>query len=246
MSGGGGSTSAEPNFALPAPNYWPAVELNICRYTVIADSHPEVDSVALLDFYDPAVGPDAPSSGAVLNAAAIVMAAVQQRLRAVGGAGAMLPPHHGRALWDANWQAHAAVVARTGQPKRAKEIRDGAAGEHEALSVCVGRRARRFSWSRKEDTRFLEHEFVLRSNAPYVFRKDDPPGYVPLVWLGYGDGCGLIFADTRLPKPLTRMPKRYCDRCAKKAGNNPRTAGLAKHALARLKRNEKEIRAREG
>jgi len=230
-------TSAEPDFAAGEPNHWPPDELDTCKHAVLADRRPDLfgDGVTLfrdgVDRFFPA-----PSLEKVLEDAPVVMATVQQRLRVAGGAGAVLDLRYGRVLWDANWQAHAAVVAKA-CAKRANEIRDEVAVEGPPLSICVGQRARRFGLKMKDggEWRFPEHEQILRVNAPDIVDDPDHPGYVPYVSLGYGDGCGVIIVDTPLPRSLQRMPKRYCDRCAKRAGNNPKTAGLAKHALAKLR-----------
>lgn len=197
------TTSAEPNS--------PYAELYICRHAVLADRYPDIYG-------------DGPAMDAVLEAARVVIAAVQERLRSAGGVGTTLDLRYGRALWDAHWQALAAVVGKTGQPSRAKEIQLLAAGGASPLSVCVGRRTRRFP------------EHVLRFNAPDMLDDPDHPGYVPFIPLGYGDGCGLVIYDTPLPRRLQRMPKRYCDRCAARAGNTL-NAGLAKRALATLRRS---------
>jgi hypothetical protein len=153
----------------------------------------------------------------VLAAALAVESGVQARLEAAGGGGARLPRHIARWLWDAQWQAHRAVVAKTGKRKHAKQIQFEAAQGRWPLTVCVGHRFRRFP------------EHVLRFNAP-DFLEDQPQGRVPLVLLGYGDGCGLINFDSR----QARQPNRYCERCAARAGKKP-NAGLYKAALARLR-----------
>lgn len=64
---------------------------------------------------------------------------------------------------------------------------------------------------------------MLRADAPDLLEHygDD------VVPLGFGDGCGRSIVDSTEP----RRPKRYCDRCAKMAGQTI-NAGLAKR-LAR-------------
>jgi hypothetical protein len=164
---------------------------------VLADQHPHLTSDRAL------------SVETVLAAAELVEEGVQQQLRSIG-ADASIDLRSGRKLWNAQWQAHTAVVAKTGSRKRAKDLQQRAAGEHEPLTVCVGYVLREFSTK------------VLLDNAPDLLGC-----YVPL---GYGDGCGRVIVDS--PEP--RAPKRYCDRCAARAGRTL-NAGLAKRALAKLR-----------
>lgn len=155
----------------------------------------------------------------VRAAALRVEQAVQDRLWGLGGPGAVIG-HRGyaRALWDAQWQAHSAVVAKTGFPKEAKLLRQRAARGKPSLTVCRGRRLRRLP------------EEVLRYNAPDLLEHYGEN----IVPLGSGDGCWTIILDSTEP----RAPKKYCDRCAAKAGNTM-NAGLAKNALAKLRASRK-------
>jgi hypothetical protein len=151
----------------------------------------------------------------VRAAALYVEQAVQDRLWGLGGLGTVIGHvPYARGLSDAQWQAHRAVVAKTGFPKEAKLLRQKAARGKPSLTVCCGRRLRRLP------------ESVLRYNAPDLLEHYGEN----IVPLGDGDGCWTIILDTTEP----RAPKKYCDRCAAKAGNTM-NAGLAKNALARLR-----------
>jgi hypothetical protein len=155
----------------------------------------------------------------VKTAAFRVERAVQDRLWHLGGPGSVIgDPRYARALWDAQWQAHRAVVAKTGRPKQAKDLREAAAHGRRSLTVCCGRQLRRLP------------EDVLRKHAPDLLEHYGEN----IVPLGYGDGCWAIILDTTEPRP----PQKYCDRCDQKAGNTM-NAGLAKNARAKLRASRK-------
>jgi hypothetical protein len=150
----------------------------------------------------------------ITTAALRVEGAVQDRLWCLGGPGSVIEhKRYALGLWGAQWQAHRAVFAKTGSRMLAKDLQRKAARGRPPLTVCVGRKLRRLP------------ESELRRHAPDLLehRGDN------VVWIG-GDGCGTIILDSSEPRP----PKKYCDGCAKKAGNTM-NAGLAKNALARLK-----------
>jgi hypothetical protein len=193
------STSAEPT-----GDPWDV--LRLCQRVVYSDWLGEIDPSSIEEVVAAALG---------------VEAAAQERLVDAGGEGADLDRRYGRALWVAQWNAHAAVVAKTSSRKLAKEIQARAARGAQPLTVCVGYVYRRLP------------EHVMRFNAPDMFTEEHL-GYVPLVPLGHGDGCGHIIADSIEP----RAPKRYCERCAARAGRTL-NAGLAKNALARLRRSRR-------
>jgi hypothetical protein len=152
----------------------------------------------------------------VRSAAFVVECVAQLRLRELGGPGPVVrPATFARRLNDAQGQAHRAIFAFT-RPARlpAKLIQQRAATPKPPLTLCCGKRLRRLP------------ELVLRYNAPDLL-KYYGENIVPL---GSGDGCFVIVEDTREP----RLPRAYCDRCAKKAGRTM-NAGLVKNALARLR-----------
>jgi hypothetical protein len=196
-------------------------ELRVCREAVLADWDDAPVPAEIVREYR------RHSVQEVRAAALRVEQAVQDRLWGLGGAGTVIG-HTGyaRGLWDAQWQAHSAIVAKTASRKEAKTLQKSAARGRSPLTVCVGRRQRRFK---------PDHEAVMRFNAPDMFTKEHPD-YVPYVPLGYGDGCRLIIVDTSDARPSP--PRKYCDRCAAKAGNTM-NAGLAKNALARLRASRK-------
>jgi len=194
----------------------PNRSLRICQETVRRDWYGDGDWI-----------PTYPSE-VVLGAAKCVERAVQEALVRRGGAGAVVDMRSARSLWNAQWQVHMAVVAKpqSRKPhKDAKELRAGAA-DGQLLTVCVGYVLRRFD------------EATMRFNAPDMFDEENFPGRVPFVPLGYGDGCGLIIEDGSMGKP--GPPKRYCDRCAARAGRTL-NAGLVKNALARLGAGRKSV-----
>jgi hypothetical protein len=225
-------TSAEPNFESP----WD--ELRICSEVVSSDrlAAISVDDVPLLTedekaALDPsllevardrlaarrhfiALG-QAWTRPEVECAAFRVEHAVQERLWALGGPGAVVQDARFRAaLWNAQYQAHEAVVAKTGSRVIAKAIQREASAGREPLTLCRGRQLRRLP------------EDVLRKHAPDLLEHYGDN----IVPLGYGDGCGLITPDSHEPRP----PKKYCERCRAKAGTTL-NAGLAKTARARLR-----------
>jgi hypothetical protein len=155
----------------------------------------------------------------VRAAALRVEQAVQDRLWALGGPGTVIGHvRYARGLWDAQWQAHRAVVAKTGFLKEARRLRQKAVRGKPLLTICCGRRLRRLP------------EEVLRYNAPDLLEHYGEN----IVPLGLGDGCWTITLDST----KERAPKKYCDRCARKAGNTM-NAGLARNALARLRASRK-------
>ena len=153
----------------------------------------------------------------VVAAARRVESAVQARLWLLGGPGAVVEGRLGAALWDAQYQAHEAVAARSSR-KLAKEVQQQAAGERSPLTICRGRRLRHLP------------EAVLRAVAPDLLEHYGDN----IVPLGSGDGCGLIIADSTEPRP----PKKYCKRCSARAGTTM-NAGLAKNARKRLRDSRK-------
>jgi hypothetical protein len=155
----------------------------------------------------------------VCDAALGVEQAVQDRLWCAGGPGSAIgDAGYARRLWDAQWQAHRAVQAKTGFRKVAKDLQRRAAGDRLPLTVCCGHRLRRLPAA------------VLAYNAPDVLEHYGEN----IVPLGFGDGCGAIFPDSSEP----RAPKLYCAACSEKAGRTL-NAGLAKNALARLRASRK-------
>jgi hypothetical protein len=155
----------------------------------------------------------------ICAAALRVEQAVQERLWDLGGPGIVIADRrYMSSLWEAQWNAYSAVCAVTCKPSHAKVLQRQASAGRPALTVCCGRRVRTLP------------ESVLRYNAPDLYEDG-----ASLVWAAdYGDGCGIIIPDTLVPRP----PKKYCERCAKKAGNTM-NAGLAKNALARLRAGRK-------
>jgi hypothetical protein len=149
----------------------------------------------------------------VVAAALRVERSAQEAYWRLGGPGSVIRLRDARILWNAQYQAHEAIVARTSR-KHAKQIQREAAGAEEPLSVCCGRLFRRLPGD------------VLRKDAPDLLERYGDN----IVPLGHGDGCGLIILDSTEP----RAPKKYCDRCAKKAGETM-NAGLAKNARKRLR-----------
>jgi hypothetical protein len=228
------STSAEPNFESP----WG--ELRICSEVVSSDrlAAISVDDVPLLTEDEKAALALDPSllevardrlaarrhfialgqawtRQEVERAAFRVEQAVQERLWALGGPGAVVQDARFRAaLWNAQYQAHEAVFAKTGSRVIAKTIQREASAGREPLTLCRGRQLRRLP---KE---------VLRKHAPDLLEHYGDN----IVPLGYGDGCGVITQDSREPRP----PKKYCGRCRAKAGTTM-NAGLTKTARARLR-----------
>jgi hypothetical protein len=149
----------------------------------------------------------------VYAAAVAVERAVQLRL-VDAGLGPKVSLRYARALWNAQWNAHEAVVICDGR-KRAKTLQQQAAGEAKPLTVCVGYVFRRLP------------EGSMRYNAPDMV---DADGNELRMSCGDGDGCGTIILDSREPRP----PKRYCDRCAARAGRTM-NAGLVKTHIAKLR-----------
>jgi len=149
----------------------------------------------------------------VMAAALRVEGAVQLRLWELGGPGATTGLREARYLHNLQEAAHAAVVAVTGQRKEAKAIQRKAAGERDALTVCVGKRLRRLP------------EDVLVKHAPDLLEHYGEN----IVPLGHGDGCGVIILDPL----LERRPKMYCEQCRKQTGNTM-NSGKAKNARRRL------------
>jgi hypothetical protein len=192
-------TSAEPDALSNA--------LLVCAETVHSDRDDEIGCW---------------STQEVRASALHVECVVQEQLCQLGGPGAVVPRPLARRMADAQWQAHEAVVSRSSRVE-AKALQARAAAGREPLTVCAGRRLRRFK---------PNHEIVMRF-FPDMFTEEHPD-YVPLVPLGYGDGCFRIIPDTTQP----RKPKRYCDWCAARAGNTM-NAGLAKNALAKLRASRK-------
>jgi hypothetical protein len=254
-AGEAGVTSAEPTPAIPPA--WPEDALRICKEAVFADaiagkladtpllSVKEAQLVAFLlreknselrvraflcflglmaewrrrtDAHAWFVAEaEKVSREDVRRAALRVEQAVQEWLWAFGGPGATVRDRSwGDTLAGAQSQAHRAVVARYGTRKAAKEIQRAASGSREPLTVCHGRKLRR-----------LPND-VVRRVAPTFFER------YPDGWLSspHGDGCGMIIFDSA----LDRHPKRYCDSCEARAGLTL-NAGLAKSALARLRKN---------
>jgi hypothetical protein len=196
----------------------PLRSLRICQETVRRDWYGDGDWIPKH------------SVEVVLEAAECVERAVQEELVGRGGAGVVIDMRSARSLWNAQWQAHIAIAAKPqrrarhkARHKDAKELRMRAA-DGQLFTVCVGYVFRRFD------------ETTMRFNAPDMFDEENYPGRVPLVPLGDGDGCGLIIDDGKMGKP--GPPKRYCDRCSAKAGRTM-NAGLAKNALARLRRSRR-------
>jgi hypothetical protein len=229
-----GSTSAEPLLA-PA-----AKALRVCQKVVLAARLEEWNDVPLLTEQEHATkaqadldslrelvglkrarqevrewyvrrGQRRPLSVAVA-AALRVERSVQEAYWHFGGPGAVIPLREARILWDAQYQAHEAIVVR-GSRKLAKKIQRQAAGDQEPLSVCCGHRLRRLP------------EDVLRKHAPDLLEHYGDN----IVPLGAGDGCGRIILDSREFRP----PKRYCDRCSARAGKTM-NAGLVKNTRKRL------------
>jgi hypothetical protein len=191
----------------------PWEELRVCRQAVLGDW----DDVPVPD--EIARECRRHSVQRVRAAALRVEKAVQDRLWGLGGPGTVIgDARYARALHDAQWQAHSAVVAKTGSRKRAKILQQHAARERPPLTVCCGKQLRRLP------------EEVLRYNASDLLEHYEEN----IVPLGPGDGCWSIIPDST----ECRAPKRYCDRCAAKAGNTM-NAGLAKNALARLRASRK-------
>jgi hypothetical protein len=153
----------------------------------------------------------------VSQAAFRVEQAVQEWLWVFGGPGAIVRDRGwGDRLAGAQSQAHRAVVAREGSRNAAKEIQRAASGGKDPLTVCHGRRLRR-----------LPNDAVRRVAPAFLERYPDGVLSSP-----HGDGCGMIILDSA----LDRHPKRYCDACEARAGLTL-NAGLAKSALARLRKN---------
>jgi hypothetical protein len=209
---------AAHDFTLPAPpsvstSAEPWDELRVCREAVLGDWD-DVPVPAEI-----ARECRRHSVQEVCAAALRVEQAVQDRLWGLGGPGTVIGDvRYARGLCDAQWQAHSAVVAKTGRRKRAKEIQKEAANGRPPLTVCCGRQLRRLP------------EEVLRYNAPDLLEHYGEN----IVPLGSGDGCWTIIIDSTKERP----PKKYCDRCARKAGKTM-NAGLAKNALARLRASRK-------
>jgi hypothetical protein len=203
-----------PDSTLAEPDLW--ADLRTCQETVSRDWY----------------GHELPAQEveAVLAAAERVERGVQERLEALGGLGTVIDLRSARALWNAQWQAHMAIVAKA-QSRRphkdAQKLRAGTARGRVSLTVCVGYVFRRFD------------RVTMRLAAPDMFDEENYPGRVPLVPLGCGDGCGRIIEDRGMGKP--GPPKRYCDGCAAKAGRTM-NAGLTKNALARLRAGRKRGR----
>jgi hypothetical protein len=196
-------TSAEPLA-------WPAAALRICSETVLVEFVADVP-YAEGEFTDARAYAETigrHTRAAVCEAALEVERAVQTTLQPV--AGAKLPLHVARRLWDAQWQAHSAVWKTFVSRVAAKEIQRTAAEGHRPLTVCVGYRYRELSTK------------TLSKVAPDLLGC-----YVPL---GDGDGCGLVIPDSVEP----RAPKHYCERCRARHGVTP-NAGLQKRAVARLR-----------
>jgi len=149
----------------------------------------------------------------VMAAALRVEGAVQLRLWKLGGPGATTGLREARYLHDLQQAAHAAIVAVTGQRKEAKAIQRKAAGERDALTVCVGKKLRRLP------------DDVLAKHAPDLLEHYGEN----IVPLGHGDGCGVIILDSL----LERRPKMYCEPCRKQTGNTM-NSGKAKNARHRL------------
>jgi hypothetical protein len=204
--------------------------LLVCSQTVLRDALENGDLDEGLDESDPyklaarrkevvALCPRY-SSQAVRSSAFFVERAVQERLQQIGGAGTEVwPASFARRLKDAQIQAHRAVFAFT-RPARtpAKLIQRQAAAPNPPLTICCGKQLRRLP------------EEILRYNAPDLLEHYGEN----IVPLGSGDGCWTIVHDSTEP----RAPKKYCDRCARKAGTTM-NAGLAKNALARLRASRK-------
>jgi hypothetical protein len=126
-------TSAEPIA-------WPAAALRICSETVLVEFVADVP-YAEGEFTDARAYAETigrHTRAAVCEAALEVERAVQTTLQPV--AGAKLPLHVARRLWDAQWQAHSAVWKTFVSRVAAKEIQRTAAEGHRPLTVCVGYR----------------------------------------------------------------------------------------------------------
>jgi hypothetical protein len=184
----------------------------VCEETVLGDWRETPEPIAR-DY-------QSHSMATVEEAALTVERAAQNRLWELGGPGAVIQNRGlARRIADAQYQSHQAMRAKTGARKPAKEVQRRAARGRVPLTVCVGRRLRRLP------------EHVLRFNAPDLLEYYGDN----IVWVG-SDGCGTIFADTNEP----RLPKLYCPRCARKAGNTM-NAGLVKNALHRLRAARKQV-----
>jgi hypothetical protein len=180
-----------------------AEALVVCSETVFSDREDEIGSWSTLE---------------VRKAALCIERATQERLWELGGPGGSVPVSLARRIANAQLQAHEGVTARSSRTA-AKAIQAVAAAGREPLTICAGKRG----------FRFRNHDDVVRYNAPDLVGDH---GHVPsLIFLGHGDGCGLIFVDSSKP----RRPNRYCDRCRARDGKNPSANGKAKSALARLR-----------
>jgi hypothetical protein len=190
----------------------PIRDLRVCREAVQRDWY----------------GGEAPvhTTAAVADAATRVFRSVNSDLERLGGPGATIAKRLARELWNAQWQAHMALVAKaqTTKPHRDAKQQRLAAADGRALSVCVGYAYRRLP---EETMRFFAND---------MFDEENYTGRIPLLPLGDGDGCGTIFDDSRTGKP--GPPRRYCDRCSARAGRTP-NAGLVKNAVARLRARDK-------
>lgn len=151
----------------------------------------------------------------VLAAAERVEAAVQARLWEAGGPGGTIADQrYARSLWEAQSQAHRAVLAKDGRRKIAKDVQRRASAGRPPLTVCCGRRMQRLP---------IE---VLRKHAPDLLEHYGEN----IVPRGTGDHCGAIILDSSEP----RAPKKYCARCRGRVGNTM-NHGFSKRALAVLK-----------
>jgi hypothetical protein len=150
------------------------------------------------------------------QAALRVERAVQEWLWFVGGPGSVIRDRQwAEKLWDAQSSSHRAVVAREGSRKTAKRLQVEASQGRQPLTLCLGRRMRRLP------------EDELRRTAPAYLQR-----FPDALVFGGGDGCFTIIPDSVEP----RHPKKYCDRCAKRAGNT-KNAGLTKTILKEPRRN---------
>jgi hypothetical protein len=202
-------TSAEP--ALD-----PRAELRICRAIVLADviedipllTPAELEQACALIDSEPSKVRDLVQSRKetrhaflhdalayrpreVTAAALVVEEAVQDLLWHLGGPGSTIAiKRWAMELWDAQWQAHRAVFAKTGSRMLAKDAQRKAARGRSPLTVCVGRKLRRLP------------EDELRRHAPDVLEHgwlED--GDDNIVWIG-GDGAARSFSI--LPSPVRR------------------------------------------